>query len=380
MAGGGAGVKVFAVTWYEKLRKLDYIVLAAALALTVMSLVTLAGAANDIGVKYFYIQLVAAVLGFAMMTVISTVDYEEVADRFSKILFGVSVTLLLLTLVIGTGDGNRSWIRFSWLPIGIQPSEFIKVLYIITFSKHISLVRDKINHPLSLLKLGVHAGVIIGLIMLQGDLGSALVYIVMTAAMLFCAGLSFWYFLAAAGALVVLAPFLWEHLAAYQQERIIAGFHPESDPSGKGFQALMSRNAIAAGGFFGTGFSGGTEYQKVPFVHTDFIFAITGEKFGFFGALFVILMLCVLVIRSLVLAQKMRGSYASTMCVGVAAVLIAQSAENIGMCLARLPVVGITLPFMSYGGSSMVASYCLIGIIQSINAHRGKYFFERQKK
>lgn len=380
MAGGGAGVKVFAVTWYEKLRKLDYIVLAAALALTVMSLVTLAGAANDIGVKYFYIQLVAAVLGFAMMTVISTVDYEEVADRFSKILFGVSVALLLLTLVIGTGDGNRSWIRFSWLPIGIQPSEFIKVLYIITFSKHISLVRDKINHPLSLLKLGVHAGVIIGLIMLQGDLGSALVYIVMTAAMLFCAGLSFWYFLAAAGALVVLAPFLWEHLAAYQQERIIAGFHPESDPAGKGFQALMSRNAIAAGGFFGTGFSGGTEYQKVPFVHTDFIFAITGEKFGFFGALFVILMLCVLVIRSLVLAQKMRGSYASTMCVGVAAVLIAQSAENIGMCLARLPVVGITLPFMSYGGSSMVASYCLIGIIQSINAHRGKYFFERQKK
>ncbi len=333
-------MKVFAVTWYEKLRKLDYIVLAAALALTVMSLVTLAGAANDIGVKYFYIQLVAAVLGFAMMTVISTVDYEEVADRFSKILFGVSVALLLLTLVIGTGDGNRSWIRFSWLPIGIQPSEFIKVLYIITFSKHISLVRDKINHPLSLLKLGVHAGVIIGLIMLQGDLGSALVYIVMTAAMLFCAGLSFWYFLAAAGALVVLAPFLWEHLAAYQQERIIAGFHPESDPSGKGFQALMSRNAIAAGGFFGTGFSGGTEY----------------------------------------LAQKMRGSYASTMCVGVAAVLIAQSAENIGMCLARLPVVGITLPFMSYGGSSMVASYCLIGIIQSINAHRGKYFFERQKK
>lgn len=373
-------MKVFAVTWYEKLRKLDYIVLAAALALTVMSLVTLAGAANDIGVKYFYIQLVAAVLGFAMMTVISTVDYEEVADRFSKILFGVSVALLALTLVIGTGDGNRSWIRFSWLPIGIQPSEFIKVLYIITFSKHISLVRDKINHPLSLLKLGVHAGVIIGLIMLQGDLGSALVYIVMTAAMLFCAGLSFWYFLAAAGALVVLAPFLWEHLAAYQQERIIAGFHPESDPSGKGFQALMSRNAIAAGGFFGTGFSGGTEYQKVPFVHTDFIFAITGEKFGFFGALFVILMLCVLVIRSLVLAQKMRGSYASTMCVGVAAVLIAQSAENIGMCLARLPVVGITLPFMSYGGSSMVASYCLIGIIQSINAHRGKYFFERQKK
>lgn len=373
-------MKAFSVTWYEKLRKLDYIVLAAVLVLTLVSLITLAGAANDIGTKYFYVQLGAAALGFVAMAVISTIDYEEVADHFSVFLFVIGVLMLGVTLLIGTGDGNKSWIRFKWLPIGIQPSEFVKVLYIVSFSKHISLVRDKINHPLSLVKLGAHAGIIIGLIMLQGDLGSALVFMFMTAAMLYCAGLSFWYFLAAAGIIVAAAPFLWEHLADYQQRRIIAGFHPESDPTDKGFQALMSRNAIAAGGFFGTGFSGGTEYQKVPYVHTDFIFAITSEKFGFFGALLVILMLCVLVVRALVLAQKMRGSYASTMCVGVAAVLIAQSAENLGMCLARLPVVGITLPFMSYGGSSMVASYCLIGIVQSINAHRGKYFFERQKK
>ena len=141
----------------------------------------------------------------------------------------------------------------------------------------------------------------------------------------------------------------------------------------------MSRNAITAGGFWGTGFSGGTEYQKVPFAHTDFIFAITGEKFGFFGALIVIVLLCTLVVRAMVLAYKMNGSYASYMCVGVAAVIIAQSLENIGMCLAKLPVVGITLPFMSYGGSSMLASFCLIGVVQSINAHRDKYFFERQK-
>ncbi|MBQ4150666.1 MAG: FtsW/RodA/SpoVE family cell cycle protein [Clostridia bacterium] len=372
-------MKVFSITWYEKLRKLDYIVLFAAIALATVSLLTLAGSANDYGVKYFYIQLVALVLGVITMTVISTIDYEEIADRFSILLFGVSVFLLVLTLAIGTGDGNKSWIRFPGIPIGIQPSEFVKVMYIITFSKHLQIHSKTINRPKSLLKLGLHAGVIIGLVMLQGDLGSALVFVFLTVAMLFCAGLSIWYLLGGAVVLVAAAPFLWKMLKPYQQLRILAGFWPETDPENKGFQALMSRNAISAGGIGGTGFSGGTEYQKVPFAHTDFIFAITGEKFGFFGAFLVIAFLSVLVIRALVLAYKMRGSYASYMCVGVAAVIIAQSAENIGMCLAKLPVIGITLPFMSYGGSSMLATFCLIGVIQSINAHRGKYFFERQK-
>lgn len=375
-------MKVFSITWYEKLRKLDYIVVLCIVALTGVSLLTLAGAANDYGVRYFYVQMVAACLGLVAMTVISTIDYEEVADRFSVALFAISALLLVLTLIVGTdnGSGNKSWIEIPGVPFNIQPSEFVKITYIITFSKHLHILRDKINHPLSLLKLGAHAGTIIGLILLQGDLGSALVYMFMTVAMLLVAGLSFWYFLGAGAVIVAASPFLWSILKPYQQNRIIAGFWPETDPQGSGMQALLSKNAIAAGGFWGTGFSGGTEYQKVPYVHTDFIFAITSEKFGFFGAMIVIVLLCVLVIRALTVAHKMQGSYASYMCVGVAAVIIAQSAENIGMCLAKLPVIGITLPFMSYGGSSMLASYCLIGVIQSINAHRGKYFFERQKK
>lgn len=375
-------MKVFSITWYEKLRKLDYIVLFAVLALTCTSLLTLAGAANDFGVRYFYVQLIASILGLVTMAIISTIDYEEVADKFSVPLFAASIAVLAITLVIGTdnGSGNRNWIEIPGFPVSIQPSEFIKVAYIITFSKHLSLLKDKINQPIALLKLGAHAGLVIGLVLLQGDLGSALVYMFFTVAMLYAAGLSLWYFLAAGVTILAAAPFLWSILKPYQQQRILVGFWPETDPQDKGFQALMSRNAIAAGGFFGTGFSGGTEYQKVPYVHTDFVFAITAEKFGFFGAFFVIAMLTVLVVRALILAYKMRGSYACYMCVGVAAVIVAQSLENIGMCLAKLPVIGITLPFMSYGGSSMLATYCLIGVIQSINAHRGKYFFERQKK
>ena len=375
-------VKVFSITWYEKLRKLDYIMLFAIIALTFMSLLTLAGAANDYGVRYFNVQLAASCLGLVAMIVISTIDYEKIADMFSVHLFAISVFVLAITLVIGTdnGSGNKNWIEIPGFPVSIQPSEFVKVVYILTFSKHISIVKDKINKLSSLLQLGVHAGAVIGLILLQGDLGSALVYMFMTAAMLFCAGLSLWYFIGAFAAVFAAAPFLWKILKQYQKDRILAGFWPETDPRDKGFQALMSKNAIAAGGFFGTGFEGGTEYQKVPYAHTDFIFAITGEKFGFFGAFFVVMMLSVLVIRALILAHKMRGSAASYMCVGFAAVIIAQTLENIGMCLAKLPVVGITLPFMSYGGSSMLSSFCLVGLVQSINAHRGKYFFERTKK
>lgn len=375
-------MKVFSVSWYEKLRKLDYIMLFAILALTSVSLLTLAGAANDYGVRYFNVQLAASCLGLVAMIVISTIDYEEVTDKLSVPIFALSVFLLVITLIFGTdnGSGNKNWIEVPGLPVNIQPSEFVKVMYIITFSKHISILKDKINKFSSLLQLGAHAGIIVGMILLQGDLGSALVYMFITVAMLYAAGFSLWYFLGAASVTVAAAPLLWKIMKPYQKARILAGFWPETDPQDKGFQALMSKNAIAAGGFFGTGFSGGTEYQKVPYAHTDFIFAITGEKFGFFGAFFVIAMLSVLVIRALVLAHKMRGSYASSMCIGVSAVIIAQSLENIGMCLAKLPVVGITLPFMSYGGSSMISSFCLMGLVQSINAHRGKYFFERQKK
>ena len=375
-------MKVFSVTWYEKLRKLDYIMLFAILALTSVSLLTLAGAANDYGVRYFNVQLVASCIGLVGMIIISTVDYEEVTDKLSIPIFVLSVFLLVITLVFGTdnGSGNKNWIEIPGFPVNIQPSEFVKVMYIMTFSKHISILKDKINKFSSLIQLGAHAGIIVGLILLQGDLGSALVYMFITVAILYAAGFSLWYFLGASSVVVAAAPFLWKIMKPYQKARILAGFWPETDPRDKGFQALMSKNAIAAGGFFGTGFSGGTEYQKVPYAHTDFIFAITGEKFGFFGAFFVIAMLSVLVIRALILAHKTRGSYASSMCIGVAAIIIAQSLENIGMCLAKLPVVGITLPFMSYGGSSMISSFCLMGLVQSINAHRGKYFFERQKK
>lgn len=373
-------MKVYSVAWYEKLRKLDYIIFFCVVSISTISVLTLAGAADNFGAQKLYIQLCAVVLGIVLMSAISTIDYQELIEKLTIPIYAASILLLIVTLIIGTGDGNKSWIRFDFMPIGIQPSEFIKICFIMTFSKHLSLVGDEINKIKNVIALCIHAGILIGLILLQGDLGTALVYMAVMAVMLFAAGLNIWYFVAAAGLIVIASPFVWQKLGIYQQERIIAGFMPETDPLGYGYQALMSRNAIAAGGFWGSGFSGGTEYQNIPFAHTDFIFAVTSEKFGFFGVLIYFLLMITLIVRIFSWARRARKDYAAYICVGVATVLIVQMCENVGMCLAALPVVGITLPFMSYGGSSVVSLYCMMGLVQSVCAHQDKYFFEREMR
>ena len=209
-----------------------------------------------------------------------------------------------------------------------------------------------------------------GLILLSGDLGVALVYVAMIAIMLFCAGLHPLYFVGVIVIGLLLSPYLWDSLAEYQQMRILVGFNPELDPDFYGHQPLLSRTTIAAGGFFGCGVSGGYYYEILAASHTDFIFATICEKFGFFGGAIVIMTFMVMVIRIIMIAKSAgRSDYGGLICIGVGAILIIQVMENIGMCLAMLPVIGITLPFLSCGGSSMLATFLLFGLIHNVRAH-----------
>ena len=211
---------------------------------------------------------------------------------------------------------------------------------------------------------------LVGLILLSGDLGVALVYITMILLLLFCAGLPLWWFGGGALAGAVALPFLWNRLQPYQQERILVGFNPELDPLDKGWQALMSRQCIENGGLLGVGLRTGGNYEDLAASHTDFIFATVCEKFGFVGGLLVIAVLAVMVWRILWIGRQASHDAGFYICMGVAAVLIAQSAENLGMCLALLPVVGLTLPFVSCGGSSVLASFILLGMVHSVAAHK----------
>ena len=374
-------MKEFSVTLKEKMRQLDKVVLVCVLGMTALSIVTLAGATNLLGTSRFVVvQSLAAALGASIMMVLAYIDYDKLIRRFGIWLFVLAIVAMIAVILFGEGNrGNKNWLRIPGVPFDIQPSEYVKFLFIITFSRHIKRVQENINHPKNVIALAIHGGIIVGLVLMTGDLGSALVYMSIMAVMLLVGGLSIWYFIGAVALIAVLSPILWQFLSELQRARIIYGFNPEGDPQWIGYQPLHSRAAIAAGGFLGSGFTGGSQFIYIPDCYSDFIFAVLAEKFGFFGCFLYMALSVTLVIRLLWLARIARKDYGAYICAGVAAVLIFQTMENIGMCLAMLPVVGITLPFLSYGGSSMLAMYALIGLVQSIKCHNQKYFFEREK-
>lgn len=359
----------------DTLRSVDPVLFFCVLFLCLISLVTIYGAVDNFGRSKLKMQIAMFLLGTIVTFLIAVVDFRVIVEKLWLPMLIASALLLLITLLFGTSGvnmetSNKSWLQIPFTGFMIQPSEFVKFAFICTFSKHLFSVQDRINRPLTVLGLALHAGLIIGLILLSGDLGVALVYLVIVAVMLYCAGLHIGYFALAAAVFLLLSPYLWEHLAFYQQKRIIVGFNPESDPLGYGWQALLSRQTISAGGFFGKGIFGGTLYEELTASHTDFIFATVCEKFGFLGGSVVLILFMIVVTRVFTVARTAsRSDCGGLICVGVGAMLVAQILENIGMSLAMLPVIGITLPFLSCGGSSMLATFMMIGLIHSVYSH-----------
>lgn len=366
--------------WFGWMKSVDPILFFSMAFLSLMSILTILGGMENFGKSKLVMQCAMTAAGMIALFVIANLDYRFFVDRFWIFLLTASVLLLAVTLVLGNSGqnietANKSWLRIPGIGISIQPSEFVKITFLCTFSKHIDLVKDRINRPTVALGLLAHAGLIIGLILMSGDLGVALVYMGIVAVMLFCGGFSIWYFLGIAVLLVLAFPLLWELLQPYQKERILFGFRPELDPNDVGLQPLLSRETIAGGGFFGIGLFGKGRYEVLPASHTDFIFSTVCEKFGFFGGFLVVAALVVMAIRLLWLGFRCNDTVGRLICSGIAAVIIIQSAENLWMCLGLVPVVGITLPFMSAGGSSVLALYALMGLAHSVSAKERKKHF-----
>ena len=359
------------------IKSVDPILFFCTLALSLISIVTIFGAMDNFGTRKLIMQVAMTAAGVIATLIIANLDYHLIVDKLWLFMIGFSALILIVTLVFGSSGenmetANRSWLRIPGIGIMIQPSEFVKIAMVCSFSKHISLVKERINHPKTLVMLALHAGLIVGLILVSGDLGVALVYMAFLLIMLFVAGLSGWYFLGGATAVVLAFPIIWEFLAEYQKERIIVGFNPEIDPLGKGMQALLSKQCIGNGGLFGIGLMGKGDYEVLPASHTDFIFATVCEKFGIIGGILVVALLIVMVVRIFMLAKDCGSDYGLFICVGVGAIIVVQTIENIGMCLAMLPVVGLTLPFLSCGGSSVLATYVLLSLVHSVKGHRSR--------
>lgn len=359
------------------IKNLDPVLFVCTILLSLIGIITILGQVDSLksGKRTFIMQVAMTVAGIIFTMIIANLDYHKIVDKLWIGMIAVSVLLLAITLAFGnTGADrettNRSWLTIPVIGIAIQPSEFVKTTMVCAFGKHISMVRDKINHPKALAPLLLHAGAIIGLILLSGDLGVALVYIAFVLIMLFCGGLSVWYLLGALVSVMLASPLVVKLLNPYQLQRLLVGFNPESDPLGFGMQPLTSKQCIENGGFFGIGLFGRGTYQTLPASHTDFIFATVCEKFGMITGLAVMILLLIMVLRIFYLARSCKDDYGAYICVGVGAIILVQTMENIGMCLAMLPVIGITLPFVSYGGSSVLATYILVALAHSVKSHK----------
>ncbi len=322
------------------------------------------------------VMLIAVSAGVIMSLIISVIDYNFIV-RFWPIIGGVCLLLMLILFIpnVGVGPPERPDVK-TWIVLGnsglyFQPSELVKIGFIITFSVHIDAVRDNINSIKNVLLLCIHGAVPVLLVMISGDLGSALIFIMIFIVMLFVAGLNLRYFLMGGLLVAVATPVAWKYvLSSIQKDRILAIINPEEYPDII-FQQQRGLAAIKNGGIFGRGLFNGpyTQGGLVPENENDMIFSVIGEELGLIGCLLTLAVFTLIVIRIIHIGRNSNDSTVYLLCCGVAAMIGAQVIVNIGMCLQLLPVVGITLPFLSAGGSSNLCIYIAVGLILSLHRH-----------
>ncbi len=317
----------------------------------------------------FIVMVAAVCAGIFIALVISVIDYEFIM-KMAPLIGLVCIALMLLLFAIGVGPRERpdakTWIKLG--PVFFQPSEIVKIGFIITFGVHLEKLKGNINHPFSILQLGIHALVPVGLVIVSGDMGSALVFIIIAIAMLFISGLHWGYFLGGGLVLLAFLPIAWIYvLDGIQKDRILALFHPELYPNII-YQQERGLAALGGGGITGQGLFNGTLTQipnAIPEAENDMIFTVIGEELGLIGCVTALLLLAGIVLRIISTGRHDKVGNTKVMCYGIAAMIAGQVIINVGMCLMLLPVIGITLPFFSAGGSSNLCIYFSIGLIMS---------------
>lgn len=323
--------------------------------------------------QFVIVQTLALVLGMLLFIAMTVIDVDIFAQHWTW-LYGLSALLLLSLIPFGavSDTGNNGWLRF--FGIGIQPTEIVKLAFIIVLAKQLAYLKDykNLNSVTSVAQIVGHFILMFGLILVTAqDLGSALVYFFIFAVMLFVAGVKIYWFIMGAAAIACMVPIFWTYfLEDYQRNRILAPYDSSIDPDNTGinWQQNQSKIALASGQLTGTGLGEGTQSQSnaIPGKHTDFIFAVIGEELGLIGACLVLLLLMIIVVRCIQVGLRSGSTMSMLVCFGVAATVVFQTFENVGMCIGIAPVVGITLPFFSYGGSSLFSMFAAMGLVSGI--------------
>ena len=363
------------------IRRADMKLLGLCMVCTVFGLVLIASATNYLGpetqFKRVLIQAAGAVIGIGAYFIFSNIDVDYFSEKWWLFLvFNIGFIALLRTPLGVERYGNRSWLEIPHFPVNIQPAEIVRLTFTVLLARQIGWFRDKrrMKGLGSLLLPAAHAGfMFVWIYVVSKDAGSGLMYLVIYAGMALAAGLAwYWFAIGFTGlglGIGLLA--LFEKLPDYWVGRFRVLFDHSYDSLGRGYQQSRGMLALGSGGLFGQGLFQGIQTQGVidgslPARQTDFIFCVCGEELGFVGCLVIIALEFFVVYRCFQTARLARSSMDALICVGFGAMMIFQVLENIGMCLFVMPVIGLTLPFFSYGGSSIVALYAAMGMVSGV--------------
>ena len=330
----------------------------------------------------FYKQAVFICMGVVAYVVLTFMDMEFLLEKWWKLFLVLGILVILLIVPFGVEDdtGNRSWVYLPGIPFGFQPGEFAKLIYIMVMGWLLNHER-----PLgpsrfsSILKYVALTGLFSGMLaILSGDFGMALVYLFLFVVLAWVGGVNKWWFITVGGGLSGVVVFLWKFILPrtnfwtdYRIMRFRVVFDHSLDPKGKGWQQTRSLMAIGSGKLTGMGYLNGKQTQSpntenLPARHTDFIFSVCGEEFGLIGCCLLLLLLLAIILRCIWVSRRAKSHMSAFIAIGFAGMLMIQTIINVGMCLYVMPVIGLTLPFISYGGSSTLTLFIAMGIVSSI--------------
>lgn len=342
------------------IHRVDFSLLIPSFLLVALSLSTI----FSIDINLFRQQLFFLLAGIFLYILFLNIDYRFFA-QYPKFIYALIIAMFLVVLTFGTEiNGSKSWLVF--FGIHLQIEELLKPLFIIVIAYFLSY--SKLSKGLKyLLTIGITLPIFF-LIMRQPDTGTALMYLGTLSGMLLMYGFPFFYYVLSLIAVVLPAPVIYQLLKPYQRERIITLFNLTADPSGSSYNAIQSLISIGSGGFFGKGLGEGTQsvLRFLPERQTDFIFASISEGLGFLGGLSIILLIFFLLYRIYKIAGRLNEPFSYLIATGIFFLFLTQSVTNIGMNMGIMPIIGVTLPLVSYGGSSLITSFILLGIVSSI--------------
>ncbi|MFQ5587242.1 MAG: rod shape-determining protein RodA [Nitrospiria bacterium] len=356
--------------------KLFFVILFFILAIGVLSIYSVTGGiAQRSGTPFHLKQINWIIIGWVVFLIMAWIDYREMA-RFAFLIYGMTILLLALVPLIGrTGMGARRWLAIG--SFSFQPSELVKIGLLLALAKHFSDDPPKGGLDLKRLVLsGLFLAVPFALILKQPDLGTALSISTIFLSMIFVLGLKSKFLIYSSLISAMLSPFIglfvWNHLQDYQKKRLFTFMNPLEDPTGTGYQIIQSKIAIGSGGLLGKGLFGGTQSQLkfLPERHTDFIFSVLAEQWGFAGVLVLFILFSLVILWGIDVAINAKDTLGSLMAIGVIGLIFFYFFINVGMTLGVMPVVGVPLPLVSYGGSAMVTTLGMLGLLLNIKVRR----------